>query len=252
MFDYWYVFPVSIIVAIFANSSGFSGSVLFQPFFNFILQVPISTSIATGIATETIGMTSGAYRYYKMNKVNTKVVLKAFPFVFIGVVVGIFVFSHIPKEFLRLLVGIVIFIISTNQLYLVFRKNDKYSKINTSNLRSITIKHFFSGVGSASTGTGIAEINQPIFEHDFGLTTKEANASAIAIEALGNWIITFFNLAVGNIDFNIFIFSASGVFLGAQIGAIISQYISDKILKLFFGISVSFIGLIYIFTFFAR
>ena len=38
-FEYWYVFPVAIVVAILANASGFSGGVLFQPFFNFILKV---------------------------------------------------------------------------------------------------------------------------------------------------------------------------------------------------------------------
>ena len=39
--DYWYVFPSAVFVAIVANASGFSGGVLFQPFFNFVLQLPL-------------------------------------------------------------------------------------------------------------------------------------------------------------------------------------------------------------------
>ena len=67
-FEYWYMFPVAVVVAILANSSGFSGGVLFQPIYNLFLNIPIQNAVATGIATETIGMTSGAIRYiyYKM------------------------------------------------------------------------------------------------------------------------------------------------------------------------------------------
>jgi len=65
--DYWFVFPCAVLVAVIANASGFSGGVLFQPFFNFVLQLPLQQSIATGIGTETIGMSSGAYRYRRMS-----------------------------------------------------------------------------------------------------------------------------------------------------------------------------------------
>jgi uncharacterized membrane protein YfcA len=56
------MFPVAVVVAILANSSGFSGGVLFQPIYNLFLNIPIQNAVATGIATETIGMTSGAFR----------------------------------------------------------------------------------------------------------------------------------------------------------------------------------------------
>ncbi len=68
--DYWYVFPYAVAVATIANASGFSGGVLFQPFFNFALRLPIGQSIATGVATETIGMSSGACRYFLMRKID--------------------------------------------------------------------------------------------------------------------------------------------------------------------------------------
>ena len=64
------MFPISLVIAILANSSGFSGGVLFQPIYNLFLNVPIAGSVATGIATETVGMTSGALRYFWQKKVN--------------------------------------------------------------------------------------------------------------------------------------------------------------------------------------
>jgi len=252
LIEYWYIFPIAICVCILCNASGFSGSVLFQPFFNFILQVPISQSIFTGIATETIGMSSGAFRYWRIgNKIDIKAVKKVFPYVYAGIAAGIFLFVFLPKLWLRLVVGCTIFSIASYQLYLAyigkFGVNDK-ADLNVLGSPISRFKSFFAGVASASTGTGVAEIHQPMFEHDAGLATKKANATAILIEALGNWFITLLNIKLGNINYEILIFSASGVLIGGQIGPYVANYIPQRILKTMFGIAVSFIGIIYIIT----
>jgi uncharacterized membrane protein YfcA len=248
--QYWYIFPIAVIIATLCNASGFSGSVLFQPFFNFILGVPIAQSVATGIATETIGMTSGAVSYWRMgNKIDIKAVKKVFPFVYVGIIFGIFLFVFLPKLWLRLIVGCSIFSIASYQLYFAylgkFGDNDK-ADLDILESTKCRFKSFLSGVSSASTGTGVAEIHQPMFEHDAGLSTKKSNASAILIEALGNWFITLLNIKFGNINYEILIFSVSGVLIGGQIGPWISNYISDRILKVVFGVSVAFVGLIYV------
>lgn len=250
-FEYWYVFPVAVCVAMLCNASGFSGSVLFQPFFNFILQVPIAQSVATGIATETIGMTSGAFRYWRMGKIDLNAVCKVLPYVYCGITYGIFLFVFLPKIWLRLLVGIVIFLIASYQLYWAYlnRMGTHYrADLKALGALKFKIKSFFAGVFSASTGTGVAEIHQLMFEHDAGLATKRSNATAILIEALGNWFITLLNIKLSNINYEILIFSVSGVVIGGQIGPLISCFISDRLLKTIFGVSVSFIGLVYIFT----
>jgi uncharacterized protein len=250
--EYWYVFPIAVCVAILCNASGFSGSVLFQPIFNFFLGVPIAQSVATGIATETIGMSSGAFRYWRMgNKIDLKAVKKVFPYVYAGIATGIFLFIFLPKLWLRLAVGCSIFSIASYQLYLAYL--GKFGVNDRADLKVLEspisrFKSFFAGVSSAATGTGIAEIHQPMFEHDAGLATKKANASAILIEALGNWFITLLNIKLGNINYEILIFSASGVLIGGQIGPLVANYVPDRILKTIFGISVSSIGLIYIIT----
>jgi len=87
-----------------------------------------------------------------------------------------------------------------------------------------------------------------MFEHDAGLITKKSNASAILIEALGNWFITFLNIKFGNINYEILAFSASGVIIGGQIGPYVANYIPQRLLKTIFGVSVSSIGIIYIAT----
>jgi uncharacterized membrane protein YfcA len=102
--EYWYLFPTAIAVCILATASGFSGSVLFQPVFYFILKIPLAQSIATGIATETIGMTNGAITYAMMRDEKTSIDRKALrsvvPFVIAGVVAGIILFVYAPKPLL--------------------------------------------------------------------------------------------------------------------------------------------------------
>ena len=242
---YWYVFPIAIVIATICNASGFSGSVLFQPIFNFCLQLPIESSIATGIATETVGMGSGAYHYYKMGKVNMEVVIKVLPFVIMGILCGLFVFTTVPKLTLKLLVGIVIFSIASKKLFIAIKNN--YSIEKKKGIFFSIPKQFFAGFASASTGTGVAEIHQPIFEYEVGLKTKTANASAIMVEALSNFLISIFNLSIGNIDYKILMFSVPGVLIGSYFGTVISDYVSDRITKIIFGVCVSLIGLLYIF-----
>ena len=43
--EYWFVFPFAVLVAITCNACGFSGAVLFQPFFNLALQLPLGQSM---------------------------------------------------------------------------------------------------------------------------------------------------------------------------------------------------------------
>ena len=106
-----------------------------------------------------------------------------------------------------------------------------------------------AGAFSASTGTGVAEMSQPTLEHKLNIPTKKANATAILLEASADWLITLFNLSLGNINWNILIFSASGVIIGGQIGAYLSPHLSDRLLKTVFAIAVCLIGMFYIYRF---
>lgn len=247
--DYWYVFPFAVLVAMIANASGFSGGVLFQPFFNFVLDLPIGQSIATGIATETIGMSSGAHRYARMRQIDARAAWKVLPAVLAGVAAGIFVFVQMPRDVLRLTVGTVVGTIAAYQLYLAWhRRFGTRHQADRAALGRRRWVSFLAGSASACTGTGVAEIHQPLLEHHGGLATRRANATAIFIEALADWSITLVNLSLGNLRFDILVFSAAGVLIGAQIGAHVSPHLPDRLLKTVFALCVLGIGTIYVVT----
>ncbi len=247
---YWYVFPYAVVVAITANASGFSGAVLFQPFFNFVLGLPIAQSVATGIATETIGMSSGACRYFLMKQIDRRAALMMLPAVLVGIVIGIYIFVNIPKDWLRLIVGVVVGTLAAYQLWRSAKKIFGIQEISDYiELKKWMWLSVVAGASSACTATGVAEMHQPLFEEEGKLATKKANATAVFIEALADITITLFNLIVlKNIRFDILIFSATGVLIGGQIGALVSSRLPDRLVKTVFGIAVLFIGIVYIFT----
>jgi uncharacterized membrane protein YfcA len=256
---YWYMFPLAILICTLASASGFSGSVLFQPVYYFIARVPLHQSIATGIATETVGMTTAALTYLTMNekghtkpaapRIDVNAVKSILPFVLGGVFPGLIIFVYAPKDLLRFAVGVVVVSLSIYQIQLAkanslgFRHKADLSRLTSLRYR---IYQVLAGAFSASTGTGVAEMSQPMLEEKGGLLTHVANASAITLEALADMIITATNLKLDNLRFDILVFTVSGVIVGGQLGPRISRYLPAKSTKISFGICVLIIGVTYI------
>lgn len=247
--QYWFMFPIAIIIAIVANSSGFSGGVLFQPIYNLWLQIPIANSVATGIATETIGMTSGTIRYlmYRMIElpIGITMVMLAIP----GIVVGNHILMIINAHLLKLLLGIVILYLASVQLFSAAKQRYGQKK----NIPIEDIYKFMwipplSGLFSATTGSGLCEMSQPMLEKGMNLETKRANATAIFVEAVGDWVITILNLHAGFIMPEILIFTVPGVIVGAQLGAYVSKYLPARLMKFTFSIAVACIAIFYIYS----
>ncbi|MFN8847047.1 MAG: sulfite exporter TauE/SafE family protein [Bdellovibrionales bacterium] len=245
MFDYVALLPVAILIAILANSSGFSGGVLFQPVFYFFLQIPLPMSIATGIATETLGMSSGAWRYFKMKLIDFTKYKELLPWIFLGNLLGIFLFKSISVDNLRLFLGLILILIASFQLYLLQQKKSELN-VGPWKKRSPFVA-LFSGTSSALTGTGQAELMQPLLMLVKKIDVRKANATAIALEASGNILISIFNLKTGNINFSILLWTGLGVIIGGQIGAWKSVKVPSQWLRLAFSILVLGIGFFYLY-----
>jgi uncharacterized membrane protein YfcA len=242
------MFPVSIVVAILANSSGFSGGVLFQPIYNLVLNIPIQNAVATGIATETVGMTSGAIRYlwYRMVElpIGFTMIMLAIP----GIVLGNHALLVINGDLLKLALGVIIMGIATMQLYNALRRHfGTRENIPIEDIYGYMWAPPLAGFFSASTGTGICEISQPVLEKGMNIKTKRANATAILIEATADWIITILNLHAGLIIWELWLFTGTGVIIGGQIGPYLSRFLPEKLIKIIFSAAIFVIGIFYLY-----
>jgi hypothetical protein len=232
-----------------ANSSGFSGGVLFQPFFYLFLNMPLGNSVATGVATETIGMTSGSIRYFIQGKVEKEIGLVLVMLTIPGVVLGSHVLVVINANILRILLGIVIIVIASVQISSAVQgKYGSRENIPVEDIYPYMWVPLLGGFFSATTGTGICESAQPLLERGLNVKTLRANATAIWAEAMGDWVITILNLQAGLIIWQIWIFTGGGTILGGQIGPIIAKYLPEKLLKIVFSIAILTVGIFYIFT----
>ncbi|HPJ43153.1 MAG TPA: sulfite exporter TauE/SafE family protein, partial [Spirochaetota bacterium] len=100
---------------------------------------------------------------------------------------------------------------------------------------------------SASTGTGVCELSQPLLEKGLNVKTKRANATAILVEATADWIITILNLQAGLIMWELWIFTGSGVLIGGQIGPYVARFLPVRLIKIVFSVSVIIIGIFYLY-----
>ena len=62
-FEYWFMFPVSILVATTAMASGVEGATFFTPIFLLALGMPVEVAVGTGLITEVFGFASGVSAY---------------------------------------------------------------------------------------------------------------------------------------------------------------------------------------------
>ena len=91
---YWFMFPVSIVIATTAMRSGIGGAAMFAPIFMIIFPMlgpdypfpSIAAAIGVALFTETFGFSSGFVGYFRKGLIDFK---SALPFIAVGVPIGI-------------------------------------------------------------------------------------------------------------------------------------------------------------------
>jgi uncharacterized membrane protein YfcA len=126
---YWWMFPISLLIATIVNTVGISGAALFVPFFILVfpfLSTPLlpEQSVKLGLITESFGLSSSALAFIRYGLVDRKLgaytVAGAAPFV-IG---GAFLAFYIPKQMFNFIIATAMLI----SVYLLLHKGRRESK----------------------------------------------------------------------------------------------------------------------------
>jgi uncharacterized membrane protein YfcA len=126
---YWWMFPISLLIATTVNTVGISGAALFVPFFVLVfpfLAPPLlpEQSVKLGLITESFGLSSSALAFLRYGLVDKKLgvytVLGAAPFV----VGGAFLSFYIPKYMFHFLIAGALLV----SVYLLIHNERKQSK----------------------------------------------------------------------------------------------------------------------------
>ncbi len=216
--EYWFTFPISVIIATIAMASGVEGATFFTPLFILGLGLPTEVAIGTGLITEVFGFSSGLYAYIRKGLIDYNLG-KMLLMVSIPVaLLGTWVAKFIPDDVLKAILGVGLFAIAssflkTPELALsdvegsesetvaqidrdIFQQQDKEPQTcitaNTGETFCYTVANrtegrFLIGIGSLFLGmvsTGLGELNGFFLIQRCRVPSKVAVATSVFIVAI--------------------------------------------------------------------
>jgi uncharacterized membrane protein YfcA len=122
--EYWYLFPISILIATIAMASGIGGAVFFSPLFMLVLKLDPAVAIGTALMTELFGFSSGFYAYWRRRLIDFKLGRGLLLFSIPAAVVGSLSTGLFPASILKTIFAVGIIFIGW-QLYSSYRHEEK-------------------------------------------------------------------------------------------------------------------------------
>ncbi len=138
-YEFWWMFPVAIVIAVTVNTLGLSGAALFVPFFvllfpYFAEPLSASQSVTLGLITESFGLSSSALAFISFGLVDFKLAFQSIISAIGFVAVGSFVAIIVPQSILFLMISGLLII----SVLLVYYKNHLHKqRHDESNLNTI-------------------------------------------------------------------------------------------------------------------
>lgn len=103
--EYWFMFPISILIATIAMASGVEGATFFTPLFILALGLSPEIAIGTGLITEVFGFASGLYAYARKRLIDYKLGVALLTATIPMALLGTWVAGYVPSEFLKVILG---------------------------------------------------------------------------------------------------------------------------------------------------
>ncbi len=242
LIDYALFSFLGTLGAIFANSTGAGGGVVFIPLFN-KLSFTEQQAIATSFAIQCFGMTAGAmtwWHHYKTEKTDLRLwqgFKRIISITTIASIIGLYsVFSfklnspaslHISFSWFSLLLGL--FIIIT--IYLLQPHRER-SQLHVLDYLAITFIGLFGGAVTAWLSVGVGEllVIYLLLRH---FDISMAVAAAVIVSAITVW--TAIGQVSSEVYWQVVLFAGPGAVLGGIFAKTLVTHLSATKLKLFFA-----------------
>jgi uncharacterized membrane protein YfcA len=269
--EYWYLFPISILIATISMSSGVGGSVFFSPLLMLGLKLEPRIAIGCALATEVFGFGSGLFAYYKAKLIDFRLARDLLLFSVPAALLGTMYSDLVPDLVLKTIFAVGLIFIGY-QLFASWRKEERekseaaYKKEFEKNYESEltdssgNIYHYticnkpmgraFAAIGGAFVGmisVGLAELQEYHLVARCKVPTPVAIATSIFVVVITVFVASvghFYEFAKEGSDVlnqvvNIIMFTGPGVIIGGQIGSKLQKKIPEDKMKV--GISFTFI-----------
>lgn len=241
--EYWYAFPVAVVTATLAMSSGIGGGLLFAPLFMFVLHLTPEQAMGTSLLTEVFGMGTAFINYYRMRLINFKVggllILGSVPGALIG---AILINLHLLNALvIKVLFGAVIIVLAFT---IILRKSNGENqnaiqeqtagaileKLSIRKKIRMILLSFLAGLGVGTLALGSGEINTPQLVNT-GFTPKVAIPTSVFVMVVTVITATSVYILKGQPVLNLALYTCSGVVVGAKLATSLIHKFRDKVLR---------------------
>lgn len=272
-FEFWYLFPIAIVIATIAMSSGIGGAVFFSPLFMLVLKLEPKIAVGVALIKEFFGFSSGLLAYYKAKLIVFKLAKNLLVFSVPAAVIGAYYADAVPPIILKAIFAVGLVFIGF-QLFNSWRKEKRdkkeqeHQKEFENNYESIltdakeTVYKYtvcnrnmgrsFAAIGGIFVGmisVGLAELQEYHLVARCKVPTPVAVATSIFVV-----VITVLVASIGHVyEFvkagdevlnqvlSVVLFTAPGVVIGGQIGSKLQKILPEEKMKI--SIAVLFIVL---------
>ncbi len=274
--EYWFMFPIAVVIATIAMASGVEGATFFTPLFILGLGLPPEVAIGTGLLTETCGFASGLYAYVRQGLIDfhlgKMLLLVSLP----AAILGTWVAVAIPAAVLKSLLGVGLMVIaveflrSPTQREVSHLNQEIQQHHNPAQERCLTstsgqtfcyaICHptegrLFAGLGGLFMGmvsTGLGQMNGYFLLQRCRVPSPVAVATSVLVVA-----VTALTASLGHVAqfaqaggealqtvLSLIVFTGPGVILGGQLGSRVASRVSQTVLERAMGILFILVGVL--------
>ncbi len=263
---YWFMLPISILIATIAMASGVGGATFFSPLFILGLRLSPEVAIGTALITEVFGFASGVWAYAHKKWIDYRLAALLLMVTIPAAFLGTWLAGWVPAEFLKTVLGLGLVAVAlsflrspeqadvrrmdaailedfpTPQRILVTAQGEEiaYTVCNQAEGRTI------AGVGGLFVGmisTGLGELNSYFLLQRCRVPSRVSVATSVlvvAVTALVASIGHFVNFFRSGGDvlptvLSIVIFTVPGVVLGGQLGSLVASRIPQKMMERILG-----------------
>jgi uncharacterized protein len=267
--EYWYMLPLSVLVATVAMASGVGGATFFAPILLLGLRLPPDIAIGVGLITQLFGFASGLLAYMRRQLVDYHLGLTLLVVTVPAALVGTWAAGYIDPIALKIILSVTLFLIATTFLRsprlqsaasleaVVQQVPDEWlqgTDLNTRAPEQVSSVAFrrtegrlITGVGALFLGlvaTGLGELSCYFFLQRCHLPSKVAVATTVFLVALTSLPASaahFLRFSRAGEDvlptvLSLVLFTIPGVLIGGQLGPAVASRIPQRALERSLGI----------------
>lgn len=273
--DFWYMLPVSVVIATIAMASGVEGATFFAPLFILALRLSPEMAIATGLITEVFGFASGLFAYARRRLIDFRLGLTLLVATVPMSLLGSWVSGQVAPDILKTVLGVGLFAVAASFLRSPEHKDVEWldaairEEYGGDNARTSLVTasgeeirytvcnrtegRLIAGLGGLFIGmisTGLGELNGYFLLQRCRVPSRVSVATSVfvvsvtALIASGGHAFQLVQNGSGSMTtvVGLLVFTVPGVIIGGQFGSLVANRISQRTLERSMGMLFVLVG----------